>query len=753
MPGLRIEGIEIEGFEGLTGSFKFPAEGLGVGSSPNNAGKTTLARAILHALYGPEIRERPWVEEAGLQPNTSIVLRCRRDDGVVLTITNDYSNGSVRILDSSGIDCTAAILEDAPPHRLGEKLFNLTRREFWNLTTLTSDSVYRIDGDPLLARLLTEGRNVARSDDPSRKQILPPQELERRHNEIVTELRQHKSEFDRLTDAIEKKSADLRQSMTYMEELRAQVERIGGHTAIQPEDLEKLGGLLELLRACSERRERIRRDEARCRSEWNTRNISVERMNLLQKTFGNLQQGEEEFLEVFQQSDTLRRGSQALVKSETRFDETRLAEIHRARKEAIHFAAWPFALSAVWILASIVLRLVHVPVILPIITLLLAFITAGVGAKIFWNAKNLREGERKEIQRQLDLKHAQLEAFEKEQRYAGGRLAIMADAFKTKSPGDALDLYDEWKRLRPELITALGFAREREETEGELAGLREKLQGFAAADASKTAGAATDWESLLHDYDRFLDAQKEWGWAKETVEKSEQDLATMERERMSLLVMMQDTLESYGIDSTKGLAEGIERLAIWEWSEEAETLSLRRDPSFGMPGDEPDLEDALWQLPLAARVQEITRRFVRHIHEVEVDSGLRLSLKLEAGGPRLQGPSLRRAVSPATIDQFGFALRLAVAERLQSSGESFPVILDDPLVRADDARYDRALEFLIEDFSKRCQTHLLTCHEMRTRWFLQQHPQLRTQVAWMAGPLQSSLTASPDPNVWAAFLS
>jgi len=753
LQALRIEGIEIEGFEGLTGSFKFPTQGLGVGTSSNNAGKSTLARSILTAFYGPEIRERPWVEETSILKNTTIVLHCRLDNGSLIKISNDYSNGSVQVTESDGTDVTALILQEAPPHRLGEKLFNLTRREFAAVAILTDDSVHRVDGDPLMATLLTQGRNAARNNATSGKQTIPIQEIQRRHQELVDDLRTRKVEFDRLTDAIEKKAADLRQNMTYLEELRSEVERIGGIAAVQPEDLEKLGELLVELRKAGEKRERIRRDEERCHREWIDRKITMQRMEKLQATFGVLQQTEEEFLENFRQSDTLHRGSQALVKSESRFDETRLNEITRARKEGARFAVWPFVLSAVWILATVILRVVHVPVILPLISLFLAILTAGIGAKIFWGAKSLREGERKEIKRQLDLKLAQLSELEKEQRYAGGRLALMADTFKIKTASEALDLFEEWRKLRPEYVTAQGFQREREETDREIAALLEKLEAYAAADSSKPSGGVTDWQSLLHDFERYVEAQKEWGWSKETFAKSEDDLATMDKERIALRDSIQDVLESCGIDSTKGFADGIERLAIRDFSEEAEILSFRRDPAFGFPGDEPDLEDALWQLPLAARVEEIARRFVSHIHEVEVDAQLRLSLRLAAGGPRLQGPALRRAVSPATIDQLGFALRLAIAERVQDSGERFPVILDDPLVRADDARYDRALEFLVEDFSRRCQTHLLTCHEMRTRWFLQQHPEHRGQMNWLPGPFQPALTTTDESPIWAAFLS
>jgi hypothetical protein len=67
------------------------------------------------------------------------------------------------------------------------------------------------------------------------------------------------------------------------------------------------------------------------------------------------------------------------------------------------------------------------------------------------------------------------------------------------------------------------------------------------------------------------------------------------------------------------------------------------------------------------------------------------------------------------------------------------------LVRADDARYDRALEFLARDFSPKGQLLLLTGQEMRIKWFLKQHRELRKQIETIPAPAQGA----PSPAIWA----
>jgi hypothetical protein len=111
------------------------------------------------------------------------------------------------------------------------------------------------------------------------------------------------------------------------------------------------------------------------------------------------------------------------------------------------------------------------------------------------------------------------------------------------------------------------------------------------------------------------------------------------------------------------------------------------------------------------------------VRDVEIDGGL--SPQLRFGRSAHAFPELPTRLTGASIDQVCLALRLAIVETVGSSRERVPVFLDDPLTRADDARHDRALLFLVEDASVRSQVILMTAQEVRTKWFLHQHPDHR----------------------------
>ena len=72
-----------------------------------------------------------------------------------------------------------------------------------------------------------------------------------------------------------------------------------------------------------------------------------------------------------------------------------------------------------------------------------------------------------------------------------------------------------------------------------------------------------------------------------------------------------------------------------------------------------------------------------------------------------------QSLSDGTIDQAYFALRLTVSEFLSKDGEKLPLILDDPFDRYDDARAEKAMEFLSE-YAKESQALIFTCHKLFT---------------------------------------
>ncbi len=69
-----------------------------------------------------------------------------------------------------------------------------------------------------------------------------------------------------------------------------------------------------------------------------------------------------------------------------------------------------------------------------------------------------------------------------------------------------------------------------------------------------------------------------------------------------------------------------------------------------------------------------------------------------------------RRLSKGTVDQIYLSLRLALVQALSDSGESIPMLLDDPFSNYDDARLERAMGLLAR-IGQTAQVLLFTCRE------------------------------------------
>jgi DNA repair exonuclease SbcCD ATPase subunit len=117
---------------------------------------------------------------------------------------------------------------------------------------------------------------------------------------------------------------------------------------------------------------------------------------------------------------------------------------------------------------------------------------------------------------------------------------------------------------------------------------------------------------------------------------------------------------------------------------------------------------AKWSEHVDGRVDELLSRFgLPH-------AGFRLSDRLEPSlaldGERHAGLRLEQSLSTGARDQVTLALRLAICEFLARGGAKLPLLLDDPLAHADDARSARLLRVLAEAAQTGHQVILLTCH-------------------------------------------
>ncbi|CAH0354368.1 AAA family ATPase [Sphingobium sp. CECT 9361] len=176
---------------------------------------------------------------------------------------------------------------------------------------------------------------------------------------------------------------------------------------------------------------------------------------------------------------------------------------------------------------------------------------------------------------------------------------------------------------------------------------------------------------------------------------------------------LEGTIESEGgkglADREAGAREEAEaaRAALQRITEEADTLELLRDT----------LDEARDETS-AKFVGPVTKRAKRHIERLLPCCDLSFSedLTLEAvvrGGISEGCGDLSRG----TQEQLAVLTRIAFADMLLEQGRPVSLILDDPLVYADDARLDLMVEILSEA-AERMQVVILTCRDRAFRHVL-----------------------------------
>lgn len=718
--------MEIERPGSPAESVRLPRTGLAIDFKTQRQRSRDLLAAVTGAFYGADPRSQT-AASGKIRLHVGLGMR-------ELFITRDLSTGAIRVLDGAGVDRTTSHEEARLGRTIGEQLLHLSRQEFETLCLVRHEGLGGEHARGQLLQLLNAEADAASgktsdSDSALRDEAPSPTEA---HDLIVAEVRAQKAELDRLSGLLDTKATELRIRSNAFEELRAENERVSSLSEVQSQDTEKLGNLIEILRRSADRKEALRKEEVRFQQDLKSRGISVERLTRLEQVFETMDQADLAFLESYRKTTTIHRGNQALVKSEGRLDEARLLEISRLRNASSNQATWPFVLSVFWILGSISLQIFGVPGIWAALAVFFAVGSAGLGLTLFWRAKSLREPERRETQESLQRKSQQLAELDKEQCYAAGRLGVLADACSVPEPREILDLYDEWKTTRGDHTAVLAFAKRREEFDREVGSIREKLGSFSSSTASSgTAfGSVAEWETLHRDYIRVFEIKRELQEAQQAVIHGEEELASIEVERSDLQRAIEEILTGAGIDATKDLEEAIERLALRAWS------SPVRPPERASTTTQ-----TTWQAPLSARVEAIVRRFLPEVRELEFDSNLDYSVKLETRGPRLTDRDLEGRENGLSTDIFHWATRIAVWERLNSRVPR-PLLVEDPLVRWDDARYDRALKFLAEDVAASCPVLFSTVHEVRTRWVLHNHPELAPKVALLGATTAPQVSAA-----------
>ncbi len=95
------------------------------------------------------------------------------------------------------------------------------------------------------------------------------------------------------------------------------------------------------------------------------------------------------------------------------------------------------------------------------------------------------------------------------------------------------------------------------------------------------------------------------------------------------------------------------------------------------------------------------------------DDSLAFSIRHIAENRVIQKADIDACLSTGAKDQIYLAVRLACCSELSKLGESVPIILDDPLIAADDERFHSGFEFIARELPQNQQVIVLSCHESR----------------------------------------
>jgi len=779
---LRIERIDVHSSDGLSGSFAFPLSGLGVWAAPNQGGKSGLTRAIALALYGD-------VGRAGAdEPRrpSRVVLRLVRDDGERLAVGRDLSTGAVRVVGADQQDVTTRYHNAADGVEVGEALLGLTRSQFLEIAFVRFDDLGETPGNRALLALLRHGRGRRRPADGStpRPTPLPAspaapaddlQIVRSAAEELgylrsggpaegsdasrsgyadpdapglptVERLRRMRSALRFLDEGLETKRGELRAHSLSMQEAQTEAQRLSTLTGAEPGDVEKLGSLIDQMKKVQDQREELGREEAKFRREIEEAQVPIDEIAELDGVFRTLDEDDQAFLTSYREAEKVRRGTQALLRSEGRLDETRIQEIGIRRGASARLAILPLGASIAGVGASIFSSVTGWAVAPPALFLGLGIAGATLSALLVWRARGLREQDREQILAGLEGRHAHLSELDREMQEAAARLATIAARFDDEPPAGVLDQWERWKEFRDEVQRLHSLRRRARALDKESSQIRSKLDSFSLTreDPPTVQTGPTDLDKLYREYSRFFELRQQLDAETARGIRLEDDLATLETERADLRERLERALARAGIDASRSLDEAVERFALKGVEVEIDppAKSSRQTDADGDETAPAGGGDTSWIAAISARTEAIVRRFLPDVRRVEVDEELAPTLQLDPRGPRLGVRDLERELSSGARDQLCLALRLAIVETVSASGERFPVFLDDPLIRADDTRHDVAVEFLIEDAATRNQVVLLTSQGMRLRWFLHQVPHQREHVASIAVPAASAVPVS-----------
>lgn len=120
-----------------------------------------------------------------------------------------------------------------------------------------------------------------------------------------------------------------------------------------------------------------------------------------------------------------------------------------------------------------------------------------------------------------------------------------------------------------------------------------------------------------------------------------------------------------------------------------------------------------WAAALNDKASAILPNLNPDYADLRFDDSLAFTIRHVQDNRTLEQADIDTRLSTGAKDQVYLAVRLAFCEELSRDAESIPVLLDDPLIAADDSRFASGMRYLAETFAKEHQVLILSCSKQR----------------------------------------
>jgi hypothetical protein len=125
----------------------------------------------------------------------------------------------------------------------------------------------------------------------------------------------------------------------------------------------------------------------------------------------------------------------------------------------------------------------------------------------------------------------------------------------------------------------------------------------------------------------------------------------------------------------------------------------------------------------STKLNEIAKEMIVNIgldfDELHFDSELRITAHKKGDAEAITSGNMAAKLSTGTKEQLHWLARMVVS-RFLSKGNPLPIVLDEPFSEADDQRFLRVMQFLLDVLVTKHQVVIFSCHQQRHHWLISQ---------------------------------